>query len=65
MTAAAWSVKANNGSYRTNGTYSEGSVLSYGSGAAGIGRAVKTTGVFGWVTSDPLRRVWLVLITKH
>ena len=30
VTAAAWSVKANDGSYRTDGTYSEGSVLSYG-----------------------------------
>ena len=30
VTAAAWSVKANNGSYRTDGTYSDGSVPSYG-----------------------------------
>ena len=30
MTAAAWSVEANNMSYRTDGTYSEGSVPSYG-----------------------------------
>ena len=30
VTAAAWSVEANNKSYRTDGTYSEGSVPSYG-----------------------------------
>ena len=30
MTAAAWSVKTNDGSYRTDGTYSDGSVPSYG-----------------------------------
>ena len=30
VTAAAWSVEANNKSYRTDGTYSKGSVPSYG-----------------------------------
>ncbi len=30
MTAAAWLVEANNMSYRTDGTYSDGSVPSYG-----------------------------------
>ena len=30
VTAAAWSVEANNKSYRTDGTYSEGLVTSYG-----------------------------------
>ena len=30
VTAAAWSVKTNDGSYRTDGTYSEGLVTSYG-----------------------------------
>ena len=32
--------------------------------AAGIGRGVESTGVFGWVTGDRLRRVWLILIIK-
>ena len=65
MTAAAWSVKANNKSYRTDGTYRIRLRLSYGSGAAGIGRGEEPTGVIGWVTGDRLRRVWLILITKH
>ncbi|MDO5316054.1 MAG: hypothetical protein Q4F82_08105 [bacterium] len=39
--------------------------LSYGSGAAGICREEEPTGVFGWVTGDRLRRVWLILTTKH
>ena len=30
--------------------------------AADIGRGVESTGVFGWVTGDRLRRVWLILI---
>ena len=30
VTAAAWSVNTNDGSYRTDGTYSDGSVPSYG-----------------------------------
>ena len=33
--------------------------------AAGIGREVELTGVFGWVTGDRLRWVWLILTTKH
>ena len=33
--------------------------------AAGIGRGVESTGVFGWVTGDRLRRVWFILITKR
>ena len=32
--------------------------------AAVIGRGVESTGVFGWVTGDRLRRVWLILIIK-
>jgi hypothetical protein len=32
--------------------------------AAGIGRGVESTGVFGWVTGDRLRQVWLILIIK-
>ena len=64
MTAAVWSVKANNKSYRTDGTYRTRLRLSYGCGAAGIGREEEPTGVFGWVTGDRLRRVWLFLITK-
>ena len=37
VTAAAWSVEANNKSYRTDRTYSEGGALLRGA-AAGIGR---------------------------
>ena len=33
--------------------------------AAGIGRGVESTGVFGWVTGDRLRQVWLILIIKR
>ena len=33
--------------------------------AAVIGRGVESTGVFGWVTGDRLRRVWLIITTKH
>ena len=33
--------------------------------AAGIGRGEAPTGVFGWVTGDRLRWVWLILTTKH
>ncbi len=29
-----------------------------------IGRGVESTGVFGWVTGDRLRQVWLILIVK-
>ena len=65
MTAAAWSVKVNNKSYRTDGTYRTKLRFLYGSGAAGIGRGEEPTGVFGWVTGDRLRRVWLILTTKH
>ncbi len=32
--------------------------------AAGIGRGVEPTGVFGWVTGDRLRRVWFVFTIK-
>ena len=32
--------------------------------AAGIGREVEPTGVFGWVTGDRLRRVRLIITTK-
>ena len=63
MTAAAWSVEANNGSYRTDGTYSKGSSPSVRGAAAGIGREVESTGVFGWVTGDRLRRVKLFTTT--
>ena len=38
--------------------------LSLRGAAAGIGRGVESTGVFGWVTGDRLRRVWLILIIK-
>jgi hypothetical protein len=33
--------------------------------AAVIGRGVESTGVFGWVTGDRLRQVWLILIIKR
>ena len=33
--------------------------------AAGIGREVESTGVFGWVTGDRLRRVWFIFTTKQ
>ena len=32
--------------------------------AAGIGRGVEPTGVFGWVTGDRLRQMWLILNIK-
>ena len=32
--------------------------------AAGIGRGVESTGVFGWVTGDRLQRVWFVFTIK-
>ena len=35
--------------------------LSLWGAAAGIGRGVEPTGVFGWVTGDRLRRVCLLL----
>ena len=38
--------------------------LSLRGAAAGIGREVESTGVFGWATGDRLRRVWLILIIK-
>ena len=38
--------------------------LSIRGAAAGIGRGVKPTGVFGWMTGDRLRRVWLVYYNK-
>jgi len=38
--------------------------LSLRGAAAVIGRGVESTGVFGWVTGDRLRRVWLILIIK-
>jgi len=42
---------------------SGGLVLIRGA-AAGIGREVESTGVFGWATGDRLRQVWLILIIK-
>ena len=39
-------------------------VASLRGAAAGIGRGVESTGVFGWVTGDRLRWVWLILIIK-
>ena len=38
--------------------------LSLRGAAAVIGRGVESTGVFGWVTGDRLRQVWLILIIK-
>ena len=38
--------------------------LSLRGAAAGIGRGVESTGVFGWVTGDRLRRVGLIITTK-
>ena len=37
--------------------------LSLRGAAAGIGRGVESTGVFGWVTGDRLRRVKLFTTT--
>ena len=48
MTAAAWSVKTNDGSYRTDGTYSEWSVPSYGVRLLVLAAEVSGTGVL-WV----------------
>ena len=48
MTAAAWSVNTNDGSYRTDGTYSEGSVPSYGVRLLVLAAKVSAIGVL-WV----------------
>ena len=53
MTAAAWSVEANDGSYRTDGSYRERLVPSYGVRLLVLAAEVSGIGVCGRETARP------------